>query len=420
MSSNTKNTRLLATKFLIAALLLYILSTVLINEHFLFGYLKAFAEAAMVGGVADWFAITALFRHPFGLKIPHTAIIPNSKNKIGRNISHFIRENFLSENYVRDNLKKINFHEKLVIILKHYKESINEKFINTAYEAFLALKYEVIEKHLSQLIKSKINEVDVNFVVLKTIESMTKKNYHQKVVDFLLINTKKWLSNKENEKTINEAIKNIIKKNEDGKTTFSGLVKSFFVGEPKLYKYMDTFMEQIANDPSQTFRKNIDSIMKKIIINMQKNEDINKKIQDIKNDVLENLPINDSIKELYEELRIWIHKDLISNHSLIKKYVSENIDNLILEIETSEYIKEFIIKQTETKIPEFIVKNAEMIDNYFIEYLDKLDEKEMSKLIEDKVGDDLQFIRINGTIIGGLVGLFIYSSTQLINLLIHT
>ena len=153
---------------------------------------------------------------------------------------------------------------------------------------------------------------------------------------------------------------------------------------------------------------------------MQKNEDINKKIQDIKNEVLENLPINDSIKELYEELRIWIQKDLISNHSLIKKYVSENIDNLILEIETSEYIKEFIIKQTETKIPEFIVKNAEMIDNYFIEYLDKLDEKEMSKLIEDKVGDDLQFIRINGTIIGGLVGLFIYSSTQLINILIHT
>lgn len=412
-----KNKQFYASVFLFLAFVLYVVSTVYLDVHSFFGYLKAFSEAAMVGGIADWFAITALFKHPLGLKIPHTAIIPKSKNKIGKNISNFIRENFLSEEYVRENIKKINFHEKAVILLTENKEKILNKFHTGIHNALKNIKYSQFEKYLTSFIYSKIETLNLNLLLLKTIDILVKKDYHQKIVDTLLYKTRDWLSDKENEKMVNDYIKNLIKKNEDGKNTFTGTIKGFFIGEPKLHKYMSTFIEQIEDDPLSKFRQKVDICLDQIIIQINLNKSLKEKIELIKKDILENINVEKNIQIIFEEVLIYIQKDFESEQSFMKKYISELFDELLLEFKENQTMVDWIKHKTETKIPEFIAQNAENIDNYFIEYLEKQDAKQISKLIEEKVGDDLQFIRINGTIIGGLIGLVIHSSTQLIRFL---
>lgn len=411
----TKNTRFLATQFLFIALLLYIVSTILIDKYFLMGYLKAFAEAAMVGGIADWFAITALFRHPLGLKIPHTAIIPRSKNRIGKNISNFIRENFLSEDYVRSNLQKFNIHQKIKTLLISHKATIIERIVYMVHKTAISFKYSSLEKFFSLLIKNKLEKLDLNPIVLNILSTFESHDYHQKVFNIMMDKSKIWLADPVNEKFVNETIKNLIKKDEEGKNTFKGVIKSFFVGDPKLYNYLCDFSNSVNKDPEQKVRKKIDALFSDVILKVKTDTVIKSKIDEIKHDILSNLSINEHIKELFEELKVWIQKDLISNDSFIKSKIEKIFDETLDEIENNKEIKNWITDQFENKIPEFIVQNAETIDNYFIEYLDKLDAKEMTKLIEDKVGDDLQFIRINGTLIGGLVGLVIYSTTQFIH-----
>lgn len=406
--------RFFANQCLIVAAVLYIGSTFFLHSHFIFGYLKAFAEAAIVGGIADWFAVTALFKHPLGLKIPHTAIIPNSKSKIGKNISHFIRENFLSEKYVKENLRKIDIHAKAVLLLRSNQSALVKKANETVFNHIDKFEYKDIERFVQPFVKSKLDSLDVNFIMIKLFELMDNKNYHHAAFTMLLVQFNKWLSNPINEHMINEEIKNLIKKDEDGKNTFTGIMKSFFIGEPKLHKYLTDFISHMKSDPEQKVIKRVDNFFEDIIQKLKTDETVRQHIVDIKNGIIDNLSINEHVEVLFNETKKWILNDFHSSESFITYKISEMIDKTITEIEESKVIKRWVKQQVEGKVPAFIADNATLIDNYFIEYLENLDTEQVSKLIENKVGEDLQFIRINGTLIGGFVGLVLYTMTELI------
>lgn len=418
MDKTTIKTRFFANQCLILAFILYIVSVVCVDIHTSFLYLKAFSEAAMIGGIADWFAVTALFRYPLGLKIPHTAIIPNSKNKIAKNISHFIRENFLSESYVRENLKKIDFHEKTIILLEENKWTIKKRINKIIIDFIINLKFSSIQPFIMPVIKDKINEIDLTKFIANTMVYIYDKRYHQATFDFLLYRARDWLAVEENEKMINEQIKELIKKNEDGKNTITGVIKSFFVGEPKLHKYLCDFINHIDNDPTNTTRMRIDVLFADILDLVQSEGAIKSQILSLKEETLEKINIEKRVEELFEEFKKWLLKDLSSEDSFIKNKTNSMVDTFIQELHDNRALKLWIKRQTEHKIPILIANNAELIDSYFSDYIDNLDTEEMTKLIEDKVGDDLQFIRINGTIIGGFIGLIIYSVTELVKYLI--
>lgn len=417
-----KNSRFMASFFLVFAFLLYCVSIFFINTHVAFHYLKAFAEAAMVGGIADWFAVTALFRHPFGIPIPHTAIIPKSKKKIGKNISNFIRENFLSQEYVRTNLQKVNFHEKIINFLSEHQSIISEKTADLAGSLIHKVEYKRLEEYLLPFIMGKVNNLDVQMLTVKGLRLAQQKRYHQLAVDFFLEIMLKWLSNKDNERFINEEIKNMIKKDEEGKNTFFGTVKSLFVGEPELHRYLADFIRRINNDPNQSFRGQVDVFFDNLIERVQHDPAIYNKILNLKKDIVENISISHHLEDLFIDLKEWIINDLHKGYeaSFVAAQINKMFSGLITELKENARLSDWLKTEIETRIPEFIVNNAENIDNYFIQYLDKLDERQMTALIEEKVGDDLQYIRINGTLIGGLIGLLIYTTTQALYYLFNT
>lgn len=409
------NKRVIANQCLLVALVLYIISAILIGTYPALGYLKAFAEAAIVGGIADWFAVTALFKHPLGLKIPHTAIIPNSKTKIGKNLSHFIRENFLSEKYVKENLRKIDLHEKGAVLLRANQTALTNKVNETIFKYINAIQYKDVEKFIFPLIKTKIDGFDVNVALVKLFEMIDNKNYHHTAFLAILEQLNIWLSNKDNETMVNDQIKELIRKDEDGKQTFTGLLKSMFIGEPKLHKYLTDFIHHIKTDPDKKVIERVDNFFEDIIERMRTDQKVKASIVELKDQIIESIPLEYHVETLFNEIKKWFINDFHKMDSFIKKKINDSIDAMITEIETSKTIKRWVKRQIEGRVPAFIAENAELIDNYFVQYLENLDTKQMSSLIEEKVGEDLQYIRINGTVIGGLIGVVLYTATEIIS-----
>lgn len=408
-----KSTKGLANGFLLLSFCLYVVSSCLKHKIPHMDYVIAFAEAAMIGGIADWFAVTALFKHPLGLKIPHTAIIPNNKNKIGQNISNFIKENFLSKKYVQENIDKIDISDKLSVLIKNNKASLSDKVVTAIFYLSKTFKYENMQSYITSLITKKAYEVNIKDILEKFIIDFKNKDQHQELVDFILNKAEKWLSDKDNEHFINDEIKKLIKQNENGKNTFTGIFKGWIIGEPKLHKYLSDFIVHINQDPEQKFRNQVDHYFILIINKMKESPDFNRRLNEFKTDLINHVDIENMILKLMTEINRWIEEDLISHDSKIKSIISDAIDDIIQQLSSNQTLKEWIQSQAHSKLPNFIVDNAKRIDDYFIDYVNKLDAKEISDLIESKVGDDLQFIRINGTLVGGLIGLLIHTVTEI-------
>lgn len=412
-----RNTRTLANGFLMVSLILYILSSYFKHTYPIFNYLVAFSEAAIVGGIADWFAVTALFRHPLGLPIPHTAIIPNNKNKIGQNISNFIKENFLSSNYVKENLNKIQISSKFGQIVENNKTLISDKAISLIYHLSKTFKQEELQEYITKYSRDKIESIDIKSIIVKILMEMKEKKQHQDIVNFILLKVQDWLSDKDNEHSVNEQIKTILKGKDKGKSSISSSLKGWLIGEPQLHKYLSDFINYMNKEENKEIKKKIDAYFSLFIADVQNTDYFEERIQLLKASIIESIDIDDKISEFMKDINEWVESDLISNESIIKNKINSIIDNIIFECQNNEKLKSWIQEQSLTHLPNFIVTNGNRIDNYFIEYLNKLDSVEISNMIEDKVGDDLQFIRINGTLVGGIIGLSIYSITQFIHYL---
>jgi len=135
--------------------------------------------------------------------------------------------------------------------------------------------------------------------------------------------------------------------------------------------------------------------------------------------MMKNVDIDGLIRGFFLEISKWVENDLISGESKIRAQVNELIDYVSDLLIKNETVQKWIKNQALEHLPKIIAENAEKIDNYFIQYIEKLNAHEVSEMIEDKVGNDLQFIRINGTLVGGVIGLAIYSFTNVVNYLIH-
>lgn len=412
-----RNTRTLANGFLMVSLILYILSSYFKHTYPIFNYLVAFSEAAIVGGIADWFAVTALFRHPLGLPIPHTAIIPNNKNKIGQNISNFIKENFLSSNYVKENLNKIQISSKFGQIVENNKTLISDKAISLIYHLSKTFKQEELQEYITNYSRDKIESIDIKSIIVKILIEIKEKKQHQDIVNFILLKVQDWLSDKDNEHSVNEQIKTILKGKDKGKSSISSSLKGWLIGEPQLHKYLSDFINYMNKEENKEIKKKIDTYFSLFIADVENTDYFEERIQLLKASIIESIDIDDKISEFMKDINEWVESDLISNESIIKNKINSIIDNIIFECQNNEKLKSWIQEQSLTHLPNFIVTNGNRIDNYFIEYLNKLDSVEISNMIEDKVGDDLQFIRINGTLVGGIIGLSIYSITQFIHYL---
>ena len=374
------------------------------NEKWI-GYVEAFSEAAMVGALADWFAVTALFRYPLGLKIPHTNLIENSKNAIGDNLGQFVTGNFLTPSTIRPYIEKLEvvkyasdwlnktsnqelLQRELILFIKKIINDLDDK---TVIDFMTAKGYEIIQQfNLSELVSS-------------GLEYVLENGKHDDFIEYIVPKIKNYI----------EESDIIIKDKINEKHPFI----SFFAGKKISKGVIDgiiSFLDEIESDKNHPIRINIENNIKENIEKIKDSPEWKERLESIRDEFITKEKLTDYASDFWNSIKQNLNDSFENPNSTLQVYVHNNILKLRDNLNNNQEMIDKINGWIRHFIYRMILKNVKEVEELISGTIDKWEGKELSEKLELEVGKDLQFIRINGTLVGGLVGLIIYTITHII------
>ena len=374
--------------------------------------LRSGFEAGLVGGIADWFAVTALFRYPFGIQIPHTALLPKNRQKITTALVSIVENNLLNKASIINKVQELNVVRRVLNICKNNMYS-NEVKSRINYIIKSTIDYISIDKlslYLLDLIGSYLNKLDSRKLLETGVKVFLQNNYEEKILDALI-------------KKCTELVHKEEIKKEAGDIVFSTIKK---LGSSKIKQYMlNTVIDIVGKDKIGSIVQNLiisalndlkksDSLNRKMILELMENniksirsdEIIIQKIDELKSSMPDNVQLKDFIVESLNGLksRILIY---INDDNYIEKIMLPSIDKAIEKVLSNVELIDKLEEYIQGQASEYINNNHEKIGKLVKENIEKIDTKTLIELIEYKVGDDLQWIRVNGAICGFFIGLIL-------------
>lgn len=378
------------------AVLLFIIAI-----YFKIPMLQAFSEAAMVGGIADWFAVVALFRHPLGIPIWHTAIIPLKKNEIGENLGNFVSEEFLNREKLEIKLEEFNFATKASDWLsdgENANKIANLVAVNIIPGILKTIKDEDIKRFIQFQFKEKLEAVNFGDWVALALEPLQKGQLKEQMLTNVL------------DVLCNELIdnKDLIRKKVKESTpllSFGLADKSISEG---VFNGLYDFLNE-AKNPESDIRAKIDEYVYDFLDKVKNSEEMRIKINNVILGFAGKKEVQDYINGIWDEIKLSISDDLEKgNHSTIKNNISSLIQSFGKGIKEDHVMLNKINNFIKNDVLSILLNNKKVIGDLIASTVKSWDGKEVSEKLELEIGKDLQYIRINGTLVGGLIGLIIY------------
>ncbi|MEH7246731.1 DUF445 domain-containing protein [Neobacillus niacini] len=369
-------------------------------------------EAGLVGGLADWFAVTALFRHPLGIPIPHTALLPKNRTRIIAGIINMLENDWLTKESIRKKISTIPFTEKLFNLAKNALtgQQVRNGIITLIQHLLHSVDSEKVAPIIEEELKLKLKEIDTSKYLPLAIDQILSRKYDEKALDFILKEIHEWSSKESTKERLGrlavDALENI---KADGFMQFA--LKSFtnIVNEEKLGNIIQGFIQKGVISLSDPYNQNRQTLL----------YHINTKLQDVKTDEKLALELNlikeqmisdwnlaDTITKFIEQLKqkaITTIKLPTFYEGYLLPLLTKALESLKTDNEKVTAIESWIQQQ----ISIFVDNNHGKIGNLVKENLEKLDDKTLIDMIETNVGKDLQWIRVNGAVCGFLIGLFL-------------
>jgi uncharacterized membrane-anchored protein YjiN (DUF445 family) len=409
-SADLASMKRLALGLLLMAALLYMLASAMHARHPAWGYLAAFSEAAMVGAMADWFAVVALFRHPLGLPIPHTAIIPSNKDRIGENLSHFIVVNFLTTEQVLQRLVRLDVAARLARWLAnpaHARQAADHAAEALRY-ALGTLDDERVRHFFRSTVLDQLDRLDVALLGGQILDVLTVDRRHEVLLDALLRKLAGRLDNDELKERIAEVIATEVK--------FLRLVGMDHAAgryaASKLVSGGIRLLGEMAGDPAHPLRIEFDQFMSGFVVRLKEDPELRARVEAIKRDLLASPAIAAYLQSLWGDVVAWLQSDLMSEHSTLRTRAAMAVQMVGEKLQTDAPMQAWINEQLMLAAPRWIERYREDIRLYIVGRVAQWNAQEMTDELENNIGRDLQFIRINGTLVGGLVGLVIHAATE--------
>ncbi len=407
--SQLRKHKAIATGLFLLMAMVYMGMLYTIKHHFSpwMEYVKAFSEAAMVGALADWFAVTALFKYPMGLKIPHTNLIENSKNKIGENLGTFVTENFLTSDTIRPYIEKIDLAS---VISKWMNQSKNQLLLE---EELTVLGKKVIanlqDDSTINFLVTKANKgiksLDLHGFASKGIMYALEKGEHNRLVDFILPKAQIYV-----EKHREDIYQTLIEKK-----PLLGLVGGKAITN-QLINGINSFLQDIHQNPDHKLRQEMTLYLQKLATEIENSKQWKNKLKEILSQFITNDTIKIYLSDFWFSTKTTVLEQLDNKNSALRKYIQKNIKDIATNLESDQNLRFKINKQIQHSVYRLALKNIQEVNTLIQNTVQKWDGRELSNKLELEVGKDLQFIRINGTLVGGLVGLLIYIISNLLNL----
>lgn len=369
------------------------------------GYVEAFSEAGMVGALADWFAVTALFKHPLGIPIPHTNLIERKKNDLGKNLGTFVNENFVSPENIRPYIEKLNVVKLFTDWLsKSQNRILLENEISGLFKKIISdLEDEQVESFLTEKGVELLQNLNYRGLVSSGINYLVEKEEHIHLLENLLPQIKNYIL--ENESLILNRIS-------DNRPFIAFLAGKKISRE--ITQGLVSFIEEIEENPYHFVRAKLTENLSNLSSDLINTEKWNEKFNTLTNELITESALHPYAKDAWNSIKNMVLTQLESPESKMREYIVRNIDKLSENLNRDVELQNRLNHWVHHFIYRMVLKNRNEIESLISNTVAGWEGRELSEKLELEVGKDLQFIRVNGTLVGGLVGLIIYTVTQLI------
>jgi uncharacterized membrane-anchored protein YjiN (DUF445 family) len=397
-----------ATGLLVAAAVGYVIS-----EKYQLYYAAAFTEAAMVGALADWFAVVALFRRPLNLPIPHTAIIPRNKDRIARGLSEFIQHNFLSAPAL---VQRIAEFRPAHTLCRWLLQPTNADTVATYASRFLAYALgavddERVQRFLQRSVSAGMRKVDLAGAAAQLLDILTENKRHHTLLDAALSGLDDLLAKEDTRRFIAAEVAKsapLLKKISDW--------LHLDLDERAALKIVELAIEKISEvrrDRGHELRRKFDEAVAGFVVRLRNDPALKNKANAIRDELLESPALATYISGLWQEFRGWLGEDLQSTASLTHQRIASMVRAFGEQLEADREIRQWIDEQILKALPPLVEEHRAKIGRFVEDQINGWQEKKLVQELERHIGPDLQYIRINGTLVGGLAGLLIAALTQL-------
>ncbi|MCX2971086.1 MULTISPECIES: DUF445 domain-containing protein [Streptomyces] len=370
------------------------------------GYVAAAAEAGMVGALADWFAVTALFTRPMGLPIPHTAIIRTKKDQLGQNLGDFVGENFLSADVVRDRLRAVGIGSRLGAWLAEpaHADRVTAELAAAVRGALEVLRDADVQAVIGEAINRRADAQEIAPGLGRMLERVVVDHGHRRALDLVAARAHDWLV--EHRSSVLDAVAG-------GAPGWTPRFVDQRIGD-RVYRELVRFAAEIRDMPDHPARGAVDRFLTDFARDLQADEQTRARVERLKSEVLARDEVQELIASAWSSVRAMIVAAAEDEHSQLRLRVRASLLSLGRRLAADGRLQHKVDDWIEGAATYVVTTYRTEITSLISETVAGWDADQTARKIEANIGRDLQFIRINGTVVGALAGLAIHAFTRLL------
>jgi uncharacterized membrane-anchored protein YjiN (DUF445 family) len=396
--------RLVATALLVAMAAVYLIARALGDRHPAWGFVRAFAEAAMVGGLADWFAVTALFRHPLGLPIPHTAIVPRNKDRIGDTLAQFLRDNFLIPRVVARRMQRVDVAGAAGRWLASPKGASEGRLRRGASRLAADMLESLDQERLGGMVRAtlaqRLRSLEISPLLGNALSAAIADNRHVPLLDGIIKWAAKVLSANE------PVIRAMVHERAGSLMRWTGLDETL---ANKIIAGLDGMIQDMASQPDHPLRAKAEEGLAQLAHDLQFDPVMRERVEGFKAEMLDNPALADWWQGIWEQMRGAMLKIARDPDAMMAGRFGEALHQLGVTLQEDPELANTINRFARRAAVGTAADYGDAIVRLVSETVRGWDAQTITRRLENAVGRDLQYIRINGTLVGGLVGLVIHA-----------
>ncbi|NOJ38661.1 DUF445 domain-containing protein [Bradyrhizobium australiense] len=411
-AAELRRVKWLATSVLVVTFAIFLAARALLPLHPVFGFIAAFAEAATIGGLADWYAVVALFKRPLGLPIPHTAIIQGNQHRIADKLGEFIEKHFLEAAPVEAKLRQIDFGSFIADWLRDRKrsEDLARFALRLLPEAVAATETSGLMTFVSRRITAQLMAVDLAPLAAGTLRAFVEEGRHSGLLDDILRAVHQTMTQAETMAMIREKIRAEL-------PTLLKLYRADKFLVNKIVASATAFFEEVRNDPKHPFRGEFDRMVLTFVDRLGTDPTYAERIDGLKRDLLARPELTSLARHIWENTRTFFERSASGETQVLEQYLVRMFvkagEALAGDAELRAEINQGLVAVLRTVVAE----QKSGVSIFISDQVKAWDMGQLISLIEINIGRDLQYIRFNGSLIGGLAGLALYTLEYLLRLL---
>jgi uncharacterized membrane-anchored protein YjiN (DUF445 family) len=411
-AADLRRVKLQATLVLSGMLVLFVVARLLSHLHPAFGLVAAFAEAATIGGLADWYAVVALFRHPLGLPIPHTAIIPSNQQRIADKLGAFVELHFLEAAPVEAKLREIDFGSFIADWLRDRKRSndLAGFVLRLLPEAVSATESSGLAAFVSRRVMGQLQAIDLAPLAASTLHALVAEGRHKGLLDDLLRIVHRTLTEPETLAILRERIRaelpTLLKLYRADKFVLNRIVAS-----------AGAFFEEVRGDPKHPFRGEFDRMLLAFVDRLGSDPATAGWIAGLKRDLLARPELAGLLHNIWANVQGFIARSASGESQVLRNHLAGMLVKAGELLATDTELRSEINAGMVTVLGRIVAEQKSGVSTFISDQVKSWNMSQLISLIELNIGRDLQYIRFNGTLIGGLAGLALYTAEVVLRLL---